>query len=51
MESLVNQAVGRVSNPISKAIDFWVDIIMEGYIIDISVDTIRLYIQIERYFF
>ena len=32
-------------------IDFWVDRILEGYIIEIIVDTINSYNEVEREFF
>ena len=39
----LTQWLERVSNPISRDIEFLVDIILEGYITDIVVDTIRSY--------
>ena len=45
------QWLKRVINPILRDIDFWVDIIMEGYITEIVVDHIRSYSKTEREFF
>ena len=38
----------RINNPISRVVDFWVDIIIEGYITDFVVDTIMSYSDAER---
>ena len=43
--------VTTVSNPISRAVDFWVDNILQGYITEFAVDTITSYSEAERYFF
>ena len=40
-----------VSNPISRAIDFWVDSILQGYITEFAVEMITLYSEVERNFF
>ena len=45
------QRLERINNPISRAVDFWVDNIWDGYITKIAVDTIRSYNEIEREFF
>ena len=37
-----------VSNPISRAIDFWVDGILKGYITKFAVETITFYSEDER---
>ena len=37
------QQLKRVSNPISRVVDFWVDNILEGYINEFVVDTITSY--------
>ena len=36
-----------VSNPISRAIDFWVNSILQGYITEFAVETITLYSEAE----
>ena len=33
----------RMNNPISRVVDFWVDSILEGYIVEFVVDTITSY--------
>ena len=45
------QRLKRVSNHISRVVDFWVDNIIEGYIIEITVDTIWSYNETERELF
>ena len=40
-----------VSNTISRAVDFWVDSILQGYITEFVVDTITSYTKAERIFF
>ena len=41
----------RVSNPISWDMDFWVDIILEGYITKFDIDTITSYSEADIFFF
>ena len=38
-------------NSISRAVDFWVDSILQGYITKFVVDTITSYREAERFFF
>ena len=38
----------RINNPISRAMDFLVDIIIKGYITEFVVDTITSYSEAER---
>ena len=45
------QEVAQVSNPISKAVDFWNDIILEGYVTKFDVEMINSYHEVERHFF
>ena len=40
-----------VSNPVLRAVDFWVDRILQGYIIEFVVDTMTSYSEVERIFF
>ena len=47
----LTQEVAQVSNPISRSIDFWVDIILEGYVTMFIVEAITSYSQVERHFF
>ena len=44
------QQLERVSNPISRVVNFWVHSILEGYITKIAVDTIKSYNETERDF-
>ena len=41
----------QVSNLISRAIDFWIDSILEGYVTKFSVEAITSYSETERHFF
>ena len=45
------QEVTNVSNVVSRAVDFWVDSILQGYITEFAVDTITSYSEAERNFF
>ena len=49
-DQLVHE-VTSVSNTISRAIDFWVDSILQGYITEFAVDTITSYTESEIIFF
>ena len=39
--------ITSVSNPISRAVDFWVDSILQGYITEFIVETITSYSEDE----
>ena len=41
----------KFSNPISRDADFWFDRILEGYITEIAIDTIRSYSETLKQFF
>ena len=43
--------MAQVSNPISRAVDFWIDSILEGYVTEFVVEAITLYSEGERHFF
>ena len=43
--------ITSVSNPISRAVDFWVDNILQGYITEFAVENITAYSEDERKFF
>ena len=43
--------ITSVSNPISRAVDFWVDSIYQGYIIEFAVATITSYSEATRKIF
>ena len=51
MQSLVDPKTKRSNNFISGVVDFWVDSILEVYIMDIAIDTIKSYNETEREFF
>ena len=43
--------ITNVSNIISRVVDFWVDSILQGYIIEFAVEAITSYSEAERNFF
>ena len=47
----LTQEVAQVSNPIFRAVDFWIDSILEGYVVGFVVEAITLYSEAERHFF
>ena len=47
----MDREVISVSNTISRAVDFWDNSILQGYIIERAVDTITSYSEVERNFF
>jgi hypothetical protein len=40
----------QVNNKFTRAIDFWLDSIVVGFITEFAVDTTKLYIAMEQYF-
>ena len=49
-DQLVHE-ITSISNTISRAVDFWVDSILQGYITEFVVDTITSYSEAKRNFF
>ena len=47
----LTQEVVQVSNAISRAVDFWIDSILEGYVTEFAVEAITSYSEVERHFF
>ena len=45
------QLLKEVDNRASRDVKVWLDSILEGYIIEFIVDTVKYYINIEREFF
>ena len=43
--------VTSVGNTISRAVDFWVDSILQGYITEFAVEVIASYSEARRNFF
>ncbi len=41
----------RVDNPISRAVDFWLTSLLEGFITKFAVDQRKSFSEVERYFF
>ena len=44
----LTQEIAQVSNPISRAVDFWIDSILEGYVTEFVVEVIS---EAQRHFF
>ena len=49
-DQLVHE-MASVSNTIFRAVDFWVDNILQGYITEFAVDAIASYSEAETIFF
>jgi hypothetical protein len=45
------QILKRVDNPISRAVDFWLASLLEGFITEFAVDQRKSFSEAERYFF
>ena len=44
------QRLKHINNSISRAIDFWLNNLLEGFVIELEVDTLKAYSKVERYF-
>ena len=44
------QRLKRTNNPISRAVDFWLISVLEGFVTEFTVDTLKAYNEAERYF-
>ena len=42
--------ITSVSNTVSRVVDFWVDSILQGYIIEFTIDTITSYVKLNDIF-
>src|SRR5271156_47768 len=45
------QILKRVDNPISRAVDFWLASLLEGFITEFAVNQRKSFSEAERYFF
>jgi hypothetical protein len=43
--------VKRIDNPVSRAVDFWLNSLLEGFITEFAVDTRKSFSEAERNFF
>lgn len=41
----------HTNNYISRAVDLWLNSLLEGFVIEFVVDTLKAYNEAERYFF
>lgn len=47
----VIQRLKKTNNSISRAVDFWLNNLLEGFITEFVVDTLKAYNEAERVFF
>ena len=45
------QNLKHTDNSISRAVDFWLNGLLEGFVTEFAVDALKAYIEVERYFF
>ena len=45
------QTVRNLDNPITRAVDFWLASVLEGFVIEFVVDQTKSFSEAERYFF
>lgn len=45
------QHLNEISNPISRAVDFWINSILKGYVTEFSITSNKSYSAVEREFF
>ena len=44
------QILKKTTNPISRAVDFWLNNMLEGFVTKFAVDTLKAYNEVERIF-
>jgi hypothetical protein len=47
----VIQRLKQTYNSISRAIYFWLNSLLEGFVTEFAIDTLKAYNEVERYFF
>ena len=47
----VIQRLKKTDNSISRAVDFWPNSLLEGFVTEFTVDTLTIYSEAERLFF
>ena len=47
----VIQRLKRTYNSISRTVDFWLNNLLEGFVIEFTIDTLKAYNEAEWYFF
>ena len=45
------QRLERTYNSISHTVDYWLNSLLEGFVTEFAVDTLKAYSEVERYFF
>ena len=41
----------RINNPVSRDVDYWIHNILEGYVTEFSIDTLKSFNEVEKEFF
>ena len=41
----------QIDNSVSRAVDFWLNNLLEGFVTEFAVDMLKAYNEVERYFF
>ena len=44
------QRLERTNNFVSRIVDFWLNSVLEGFVIEFAVDMLKAYSEVERYF-
>ena len=42
------QRLEQIDNPISRAVDYWLNSLLEGFVTEFAVDTLKDYSEVER---
>ena len=50
-QSKLIHTVKSIDNPISQVVDFWLVILLEGFVTEFAVDQRKSFSKAERYFF
>ena len=45
------QRLKQTNNPISRVVDFWLNSLLEGFVTEFTVDTLKAYKEEKRIFF
>ena len=45
------QRFKHTNNSISRAVDFWLNSLLDGFVSEFSIETLKAYNEVERYFF
>ena len=45
------QRLEQTNNPISRTVDYWMNSLLDGFVIEFVVDMLKAYSEADRYFF